>query len=139
MDRRRETLTEIHSRGNEKIIIDPDIIADFTRLPFLDNSFVLVVMDPPHVPGNTITGNITKRYGILRGDWKEMLRQGFAECFRVLKPHGTFILKWSSVRVPLKEILPLAKPQKPLFGSLSGLKMNTYWVAFLKRQIEREL
>ena len=33
-------------RGNS--VIAPDLLADFTDLPFPDNTFALVVFDPPH-------------------------------------------------------------------------------------------
>jgi hypothetical protein len=60
-----------------------------------------------------------------------MLRVGFLECFRVLKPNGTFIFKWNECRIPIKEILPLA-PFPPLFGHKSGKAMQTHWVTFMK-------
>lgn len=31
--------------------------------------------------------------------WRQDIRQGFEECFRVLKPYGTLIFKWSEVQV----------------------------------------
>jgi SAM-dependent methyltransferase len=134
LDRRRETVTEILPTRNQKVVIDPDMVAEFTSLPFVDECFHLVVMDPPHVQREKPLGNITKRYGCLNGDWRRMLRDGFSECFRVLKPGGTFIFKWSSVQFPLKDILELT-PEKPLFGHQSGKRMNTHWVAFIKQNI----
>ena len=35
--------------GTRRVDIEPDILADFTALPFEDNSFYLVVFDPPHL------------------------------------------------------------------------------------------
>jgi SAM-dependent methyltransferase len=139
VDRRCETVTLTATTGDRLHHINPDIIADFTDLPFPDNSFALVVMDPPHVQRQEMLGNITKRYGCLNGDWREMLRKGFSECFRVLKPEGTLIFKWSSVQFPLKDILPLALPHKPLFGHQSGKRMNTHWIAFLKPNAQADL
>lgn len=132
VDRRSETVTEILPGRTQEVVIAPDQMADFTDLPFPDNTFALVVMDPPHVQREAMLGNITKRYGCLNGDWREMLRSGFAECFRVLRPEGVLIFKWSSVQFPLKDILPLAEPHKPLFGHQSGKRMNTHWVTFMK-------
>ena len=60
-----------------------------------------------------------------------MLRSGFSECFRVLKPEGVLIFKWNDCRFPVKEILALTD-QKPLFGHRSGKKMGTHWVTFIK-------
>ena len=34
-----------------------------------------------------------------------MLRKGFAECFRVLKPHGTLIFKWAESEYSLREVV----------------------------------
>lgn len=49
VDKRSETLTA-KDRGKTRIIeIKPDVIADFTNLPFEDNSFYMVVFDPPHL------------------------------------------------------------------------------------------
>ena len=136
VDKRCETwaadLGTESTKGRTDIVINPDIIADFTNLPFQTNSFSLIVFDPPHIeqPEKT-AGLLTKKYGSLTGDWREELRKGFAECFRVLKPNGTLIFKWNEVRIPIKEILKLTD-QKPLFGHISGKKMQTHWVAFIK-------
>lgn len=138
VDRRRETVTEILPGRNQEVVINPDILADFSNLPFPDDTFALVVMDPPHVQREEMLGNITKRYGCLNGDWREILKKGFAECFRVLRPEGTLIFKWSEVQFPLKDILTLALPNKPLFGHQSGKRMNTHWVAFIKPNDQAE-
>jgi len=130
-DRRRETHHFDHPSGKRTDIIDPDIVADFTELPFPDNSFALVVMDPPHIAQCADTGRIVKRYGMLTGDWRDMLAQGFAECIRVLRPEGTLIFKWNECRIPVKEIIPLC-PVEPLFGHQSGKTMQTHWIAFFK-------
>ena len=131
-DRRSETITMDYPSGHYVERIEPDMVADFTDLPFPDNTFALVVMDPPHIAGQTeASGRIVKRYGMLTGDWRDMLRRGFVECFRVLRPEGTLIFKWSECCIPVKEILPLALVP-PLFGHKSGKQMNTHWIAFLK-------
>jgi hypothetical protein len=72
--------------GERQIVIDPDIVADFTDLPFADNTFSHVVFDPPHIQRNGKKSWLLKKYGVLSGDWRAMLRKGFEECFRVLKP-----------------------------------------------------
>ena len=46
------------------IKVHPDMLADFTDLPFEDNTFNLVVFDPPHIVSEK--GNnrwLTKAYG----------------------------------------------------------------------------
>jgi SAM-dependent methyltransferase len=103
--------------------ISPDIVGD--------NSFWHIVFDPPHIPQKNPNALLTKQYGSLSGEWKDMLRKGFQECFRVLKPNGTLIFKWNECRVPVKEILKLTQ-HKPLYGHKSGIKMQTHWIAFIK-------
>ena len=137
-DRRRETIKMEYPSGKYTEVIDPDVIASFTELPFEDNTFALVVMDPPHIQRSGPDGRMTKRYGYLTGEWREMLRKGFAECFRVLRPEGTFIFKWCEVQFPLKDILPLALPYEPLFGHKSGKRANTHWVAFIKQNSQAD-
>ena len=100
MDKRKETHIDTYPCGTKTNIIDPDVVGDFTDMPFEDESFYHIVFDPPHIVSNS-ESQITKKYGKLEGDWREMLRQGFKECFRVLKPNGTLIFKWSEVQFPI--------------------------------------
>lgn len=113
------------------IHVRPDVVADFTKIPFPDETFWHVVFDPPHVIRMEELGTVTKKYGILNGGWEEMLSDGFRECFRVLKPHGTLIFKWCETQIPLQKILKLT-PHKPLYGHRSGAKQKTHWLAFVK-------
>ena len=132
-DRRNESYEIAPDRAYPSgtvIHVRPDVVADFTALPFADESFWHVVFDPPHVECKAKTGTI-KKYGSLEGEWREMLRKGFSECFRVLKPNGTLIFKWCETQIPLKEILALT-PEKPLYGHKGGRKSVTHWMAFLK-------
>ena len=130
IDKRKETHINEYKSLKSQLIIDPDIIGDFTNIKLPDNSFWHVVFDPPHIKRNKL-GEITKRYGNLEDGWQEMIRKGFVECFRVLKPNGTLIFKWSEVQFPVKDILKLTN-QKPLYGHKSGKKMNTHWICFIK-------
>lgn len=130
LDKRCETHSNEYPSGKKEMVISPDIIGDFTNIKQPDESFWHIVFDPPHIKRNKL-GEITKRYGNLEGDWKEMIRKGFAECFRVLKPNGTLVFKWCEVQFPIKEILELTD-KKPLYGHKSGKKMQTHWVCFIK-------
>lgn len=131
MDKRKETHVDTYPCGTKTNIIDPCIVANFTDIPYPDNSFHLVVFDPPHIEQSTVC-QITKKYGSLSGDWRKMLEQGFAECFRILKPNGVLIFKWNDCHFPVSEILALTS-EKPLFGHKSGKKMGTHWITFMKR------
>ena len=130
MDRRSETHVDHYPCGTKTNIIAPDVVADFTNMPFPDESFAMVVFDPPHIEQAGVS-QITKKYGNLQGDWRDMLRRGFAECFRVLKPGGFLIFKWNDCHFPVAEILPLAAVE-PLFGHKSGKKMRTHWITFMR-------
>lgn len=130
LDIRSETFEDDGSAGYKKLEISPDIIGSFTDIKQPDNSFHLVVFDPPHIKQKA-DGEIVRRYGKLDDDWQDMISKGFKECFRVLKPNGTLIFKWCEVRFSIKEVLKLT-PHKPLFGHKSGKRMNTHWVCFIK-------
>lgn len=134
VDKRRErhTLPDVSSKGGSReLVIDPDHQADFTDLPFPDEAFALVVFDPPHFERNGATGWVGLKYGTLKGEWREELRLGFAECFRVLRPEGVLIFKWCEDEIPVSQILALT-PEKPLIGHRSGKQQKTHWIAFMK-------
>ena len=121
-------------RNRNPIVVDPDWQGSFTNLPFRDEISDHVVFDPPHMLEGP-TGNMMKTYGVLTGCWREVLRKGFAECFRVLRPGGTLIFKWCDYDIPVKEILKLT-PEKPLYGHRSGKQSKTHWIAFLKHYVQ---
>jgi 23S rRNA G2069 N7-methylase RlmK/C1962 C5-methylase RlmI len=75
-DKRKETLIADSRQGRREITISPDIMADFTELPFEDNTFSLVVFDPPHLKRNGKQSWMAKKYGILEKDWKGATRDG---------------------------------------------------------------
>ena len=135
VDKRRETwpidIGTPGTKGRSPIVVDPDVIADFTALPYPDATFALVVFDPPHIERAEAKGLLTRKYGHLTGEWREELRRGFAECFRVLRPEGVLIFKWAESDHPVSEILKLTE-EKPLFGHRSGKQSATHWIAFMK-------
>ena len=116
-----------------KLDIDPDIMIDFTDLQFKDESFRLVVFDPPHLFKLGSNSWMAKKYGKLPSEWKDYLKEGFSECFRVLKPEGILIFKWNEYQIKTKEILKLTEV-KPLFGNISGKRSNTHWICFMKKK-----
>lgn len=130
-DKRKETHTGIWGDSEHSCIIDPDVVCDFTELPFKDNTFSLVVFDPPHLVKAWDTSWLVKKYGKLDQNWPNMLHDGFTECMRVLKSDGVLIFKWSEVDIPASDVWA-AIGQKPLFGHHSGKKSNTFWGCFMK-------
>lgn len=112
--------------------ITPDLNMDFRAMPFPDESFRLVVFDPPHLRRAGHDSWLRAKYGILGDDGREDLRQGFTECFRVLKSEGILIFKWSEVQVSVNKILALTD-HSPLFGHKSGKRADTHWMCFMKQ------
>lgn len=111
-----------------KLEIKPDIIGDFRNIPFTDNSFSMVVFDPPHLHRIGENSWMAKKYGKLTDTWREDISKGFSECLRVLKPNGTLIFKWNEEQIKLSEILPLFS-QKPILGNR---RAKTHWLVFMK-------
>ena len=111
--------------------VSPDIQMDFRNLPFPDCSFKLVVFDPPHLTWAGKTSWLARKYGSLSPSWRDDIKKGFSECFRVLEIGGILIFKWSEVQIKVSELLQLTD-QKPLFGHRSGKKANTHWMTFMK-------
>jgi len=112
-----------------KLVINPNIIADFRSIPFPDNTFYLVVFDPPHLIRVGDNAWLAKKYGKLNPDtWQQDIKQGFNECMRVLKPNGTLIFKWNEQQITLKQILNVID-YKPLFGNK---RSRTHWLVFMK-------
>ena len=118
-------------QGHIDMVIDPDMVVDFTKMPFGDNTFRLVVFDPPHIQGLQDNSWLRKEYGSLDKNWRQVIHDGFYECMRVLEPYGILVFKWSEVQIPASELWK-AIGQKPLFGHHSGKKMNTFWGIFMK-------
>jgi SAM-dependent methyltransferase len=113
--------------------IAPDIHADFRELPFRDETFSLVVFDPPHtIREKEVGGIIAERYGRLTiAEWQQDLALGFAECWRVLKPNGTLIFKWAECDKKIAELEPFF-PSAPIFGTRVGKANKTIWLCFFK-------
>ena len=124
---------ETHLLTNGQTIhIEPDEVMDFRAIPYPDETFKVVVFDPPHMLNLSEKSWMRKKYGVLdKETWQDDLTKGFAECFRVLKDEGTLIFKWNEVSIPLKDILTLT-PYKPVLGHPSGKRMGTHWVLFMK-------
>lgn len=138
-DRADPRVMFVDIRSEEHILCDgrelkikPDIIADFRRLPFQPETFSMVVFDPPHLVRAGEKSWMRAKYGVLNKEtWKDDLRAGFIQAFRVLKPGGTLIFKWNETQIRTSEILALTD-QKPAFGHPSGKKGGTHWICFIK-------
>jgi hypothetical protein len=127
----REDETHLLCNG-QTIEIKPDQVMDFRAIPYADETFQLVISDPPHLLHLSEKSWMRKKYGVLDSQsWREDLTAGFAECFRVLKTNGTLVFKWNEASIKVNEILKLTD-QKPLLGHPSGKRMGTHWILFIK-------
>lgn len=127
-DKRHEQHTLCDGRT---LRIEPDAVMDFRALPFADETFRLVAFDPPHLKHAGPKSWLRAKYGVLGENWRDDLRQGFAECFRVLASDGVLVFKWAEDQVKIREVLTLT-PVQPLFGHPTGRKGLTHWMVFMK-------
>lgn len=112
--------------------VKPDMLMDYRDLPFPDETFRMVVLDPPHLRDAGETSYMAQKYGCLdRETWKNDLKTMFSECFRVLKEHGVLIFKWNETQIPVSQILKLTA-HKPLFGNKQPNRTGTHWIVFMK-------
>lgn len=112
--------------------VSPDSIADYRALPHPDESFHLVVFDPPHLERCGPQSWQGKKYGKLtKGTWSEDLAAGFSECWRVLTQGGTLIFKWAETQISVQKVLSCF-PQRPVFGHTTTANLKTHWMVFYK-------
>ena len=136
LDRREAEEYKVFGKNKNKrsLCIHPDIVGDFTNMPFPDETFSLVVFDPPHLINAKENAWLVKKYGVLDENWPKMLHDGFQECMRVLKPDGVLIFKWAESNISADKVWK-AIGQRPLFGHHSGKKSKTFWGCFMKGEI----
>jgi SAM-dependent methyltransferase len=121
-----------------KLEINPDQVLDFRNLPFENETFHLVVFDPPHLVNLGQNSWMSKKYGVLNKNWQSDIKKGFDECMRVLKPNSTLIFKWNQNQIKIKELLKVIKTQ-PVFGHTSGRNGLTIWMTFFKNPTQNDL
>ena len=127
-----------YSTHRPNLSVIPDEEVDFRNMPYEDKSFKLVVFDPPHIFGNE-KSNLIKYYGSLdKENWRQDIKKGFDECWRVLEDYGVLIFKWNEVRIKKKEVLELIEKQ-PLFGHRVGSRNQTHWLCFMKAIEQRRI
>lgn len=125
------------NRDEEKALCDgrrlevhPDKVIDFRDMPFEDESFPLVIFDPPHLRKAGEDSYMKSKYGILPSEgWKEYLRDGFKECWRVLRQQGTLVFKWNEDQIKLHRIQDIF-PAPPIMGTRNRYK--TIFLVFFK-------
>lgn len=138
----REEDPGFHGQEGRTYAVQPDEKQDFRDLPYQNESFNLVVFDPPHIirPDGMkqLSGRIVKKYGALNAEtWRTDLKKGFKELWRVLNPGGTLVFKFADNGVDFEEVLGLA-PADPLFGTTTKTSQNdTRWFVFHKPETQK--
>lgn len=110
------------------LLVKPDVHMDFRDMPYTDNSFKIVVFDPPHLIHAGTGSWLRQKYGVLPADWPTYLKAGFDECMRVLEADGLLVFKWNEDQIALAEVLKVFGT-KPLLGDQRG---KTRWLIFMK-------
>lgn len=117
---------------DRKLEINPDIQMDFTNMPFEDESFKMVVFDPPHMKDLGKNTWMAQKYGVLLPTWETDIKAGFDESMRVLEKGGFLIFKWNEYQITLNKLLSIIITE-PLFGHTSGKHGKTIWLCFIKK------
>lgn len=125
MDKRELSSTLCDGR---KLEVKPDLIADFTDMPFDCESFNLVIFDPPHLLKVGENSWLAQKYGKLSDNWKDELKKGFNECWRVLKNNGTLLFKWNETDIRVSEMIKLFGRPPLLFNK----RDKTHWIVYFK-------
>lgn len=126
MDCRAEEHTLCDGR---KFSVLPDLIGDFRKLPHPDETFSVVLFDPPHLVNAGKNGWQFKKYGRLHAtNFGSDILRGLEEGLRVLRPGGVMVFKWCTEQIPLAQISPLF-PIKPI---LHNRVNKTHIILFVK-------
>lgn len=117
-----------------QLIVKPDVIGDFTKMDWGDESFKIIVLDPPHLHDCGPNGWQALKYGRLPRDWHDYIKAMFSECFRVLERDGVLVFKWNETRIKVNEILACCD-YKPMIGhKRAGKSADTHWILFMKNE-----
>lgn len=111
-----------------KLVVNPDVVADFKNMPFDDETFYLVIFDPPHLIRAGYKSFLKAKYGRLDPTWRDDIKRGLMECWRVLKKNGTMVFKWNEEQILFSMVKDLL-PCEPIIGQRRG---KTIWLVFFK-------
>lgn len=124
---------EVHTLCDGRtFVVSPDMVEDFRNMTFPDETFNLVIFDPPHLVRAGDDSWMKAKYGRLdRENWRQDITAGFAECWRVLKSGGTMIFKWNETQIKIGELRPCF-PTPPVCGHTTTHNLKTHWIVFYK-------
>lgn len=123
--------------------VKPDIICDSKHTPFENQTFDMIVFDPPHLHSNGNNSIFGSKYG---GPYEkqyilDFVQGAFIEFERILKDEGVVMFKWSERDIELDKILKYTYPFIPIFGQFwaSRYKGNTSWTCLVKDKKQVQL
>ena len=134
-------IRELHTKlcDGRELHIQPDKIIDVTNMENIaDEAFSYIIFDPPHLVKVGESSWLAQKYGQLPVLWEEWMTKAFAECFRVLKPGGMLLFKWSDEDIPHKNVLRCALPYLPLAGDKQGKTRWTTVEEFYKWAVKHD-
>lgn len=129
MDIRTLPKGSIKSRPN--FSVEPDEIGDYRDVKYPDNTFKIVVLDPPHLRSLWDKSWMAMKYGKLLESRKEDIRKWFYEGIRILQDKWILIFKRSESEIPISEIISLF-PVKFSIWNRSGKWNKTIWLIYIK-------
>lgn len=118
--------------------VKPDYLMDFREMAFADNTFKLVLFDPPHLSSLTPSSIMRKKFGVLSElHWGSDLQKALNECWRVLDNYGILLFKWNDIEIQYKKILELVDFKPLIMNITAGQKAlkeghRSYWFTFMK-------
>ena len=116
VDRRREHHEGVFGKtspAERTLDIEPDVLADFTALPFPDESFWHVVWDPPHLLDASPSQWYFKAYGTLRSaDWREVIGGGGVNAGASSNPEERSSSNGRTCQSPRRKSYPLFQPHR---------------------------
>jgi hypothetical protein len=130
---------------------EPDQVANFTKLPYPDRKFKLIIFDPPHIiqKATENPSGMSNRFGYLQPEtWQSDIQNGFTELWRLLDDYGILLFKWANTHASSDKLLELL-PIKPLVYQITAKearkwrnnsrsnrdadKVRTLWFCFMKK------
>lgn len=110
---------------DHRVEVAPDIVADSTALPFANETFDLIVFDPPHVNVG-VNSALTHLYGHYTSvQIRDFVIDGSREAHRVGTRDSLLIFKWCDHDVRHERILASMAPWwRALFGHVVSIRSS---------------
>jgi len=139
IDVRKGTFTSINY-PDKSVTVQPDILADDRHLPFRDNTFTLIIFDPPHGQ-YSMKSYLGPRFGGLTSrELRYLFIYANIEFHRVLKTPGYLLIKCVDsddydykVKRAFTNFKLLLDIKYPSQAHTKGSKTNTHWLLYVKR------